>query len=184
VGGEASESSQGWESADVPALSTVARGVSAGGAAWTIEAGGTRDECLTFLDVELADGTLLGGGGLGGPALYSDRMTNISWHRAEPDFAYVVGRVHPTVSLVRLTLSGPGSPTIDVAPTGDSARFGVRYVAAVLPSDTPLMAIRAFDDAGRLLDEQSDERQAGLLDRPPGDDDQPPTSGHDSGWRP
>ena len=153
------------DAAGVPPLVTVSRGESAGGAQWTIRVGGTRADCLTLMEIEFADGRRGAGGGLGGPALATDRLMNVSWHRSDSGVTFVVGRVHPSVVRVRVHLTDAGLSAIDLVPAGDPNLFGVRFVGTVLPPAARPVAIRALDGSGEPVDGDDLSGQNGVLDR-------------------
>ncbi len=150
----------------LPPLVTAARGESAGGARWTISVGGTREDCLTLMEIEFADGRRGAGGGLGGPTLVLDRLTNMSWHWSDSGLTFVVGRVHPSVARVRLHLDGAEVSTVDLEPAGDPAMFGVRFVGTVLPPATRPVASWALDGSGEPVEREDLGGQAAMLDRP------------------
>jgi hypothetical protein len=166
----------------MPALTTVGQGESVDGDRWTIEAGGTRAQCLTVLLIDLPDGRSAGGG-LGGPTLPAGRLMNMSWHRSDSGHTYVVGPVHPSVARVRVDLDGAGQAGLDLDPTGDPARFGVRFVGAVLPRSTRAAVSWALDGAGEPLERDDHAPQAAILDRP-ASSGHPSDGGRGGGWRP
>ena len=139
-------------------LTVVAEGRSAG-LKWIIRAGGTRDDCTTVLNIELPDGSSVGGGGFGGPALHIGRLTNMSVHRVHPQIHCLVGRVHPSVALVRLELTGVQPTMLDLSPVGEHHEFGVLFVAGILPTTADLVNITAWDSDGKRLEDE-DTRQA------------------------
>jgi hypothetical protein len=131
-------------------LTEVASGHTDDGRAWVIEAGGSSSECWTFMRIRRPDGRWTPGGGLGGVAIGAGRSMNLSTHREDDDLAYVVGRVHPRVSLVRLRLAT--GEVLDVRPSGVAPDLGVRFVGLVLPERAVVTAAEALDDSGRMLE--------------------------------
>ncbi len=142
------------DGADFPPLVTAAAGRSAGGAQWTINVGGTRADCLTVMEIEFTDGRPGAGGGLGGPALTTGRLMNMSWHRSDSGVAFVVGRVHPSISRVRVQLIDAEPSAIDLEPAGDPTLFGVRFVGAVLPPAARPIASWALNGSGEPVDRE------------------------------
>lgn len=139
-----------------PPRSDVAQGRSEHGERWTVRVGGTRDHCYTFLHIELPDGQQSGGGGMNGPALPPRGFINFSVHssgQSGASVSYMVGRVHPAVRRVHLEFAGD-VPGLDLDPVGESAEFGVSFVAAVLPRSADLASVAVFDHRGELLDRQ------------------------------
>jgi hypothetical protein len=139
-----------------PPLSPVAHGTSDHGERWTIEVGGTRDNCYTFMNIELPDGRQAGGGGMGGPVLPAGGFMNCSVHwsdRSGVSVSYVVGRVHPAVRRLYLEFAGD-APGIDLEPVGESAQLGVAFVAAILPRSADLIGMSAWDEQGERLEQQ------------------------------
>jgi len=170
-----------------PPLATIAQGISDAGEHWAIKVGGTRDDCYTFMDIELPDGQQAGGGGMGGQALLPGRFLNCSvhwWDGSGVSVGYVVGRLHPEVRRVCLEYAG-GVPGLDLEPVGESAELGVSFVGAVLPRSVNLVRISAWDGQGELLDQEGTSHYGATLqagDR--GSASPNPTAGEDSGWRP
>jgi hypothetical protein len=123
-----------------PHLATVAQGISVNGGKWTVEAGGTREACWTFMDIELPDGRQVGGGGLGGPALPADQLVNLSLHQSGTEVRYIVGRVHPTVKRLHLEFADNPASGLDLAPVGESSDLGVAFIAYVLPPANPIQS--------------------------------------------
>lgn len=182
-------SSEWDEIPPAPPLATVAAGVSAQGERWTVTAGGTRERCFTFMDIELPDGQATGGGGLAGPVLPPGGFMNCSVHWADCGGArvrYLVGRVHPSVKRVHLDLADGDTSGLDLKPVGESAEFGVSFVAAVLPRSGDLTGISVWDGAGHRIDRQ--DIRPGLPSeggRPsPGSGASGAPGGDHSGWRP
>jgi hypothetical protein len=168
-----------------PPLAAVAYGTSVDGKRWTVRAGGSPEQCWTFMYIELPGGRIVGGGGLGGPALPAGRLMNCSFHTEETGVRYVVGRVDPKVARVHLQFSGGDQPRMDLHPAGESAELGVSFVAAILPHSADLAGISAWDAHGNRADQQGTAHYASMLgegqaDRAPGG---PPAS-QGSGWRP
>jgi hypothetical protein len=144
-----------------PPLATVADGVSPEGARWTVRAGGTRADCYTVMDIELPGGRTTGGGGMGGPVLPPGGFMNYSVHwsdRSGTDVRYLVGRVHPSVRRVHLDLAGGQTSGLDLEPVGESAEFGVSFVATILPPAGQVAGISAWDGQGRCVDRQGTVR--------------------------
>lgn len=133
----------------------MAHGITAGGETgeWEIRVGGTREQCLTFLNIVLPDGREAGGGGLGGSALPPGDPMVLSVHRSDPDLHYLVGRVDLAVERVHLDFS-QGYHGLDLRPVGASPEFGVAFVAAILPSSTDLVNATAWDKTGNYLGAQ------------------------------
>jgi hypothetical protein len=153
------------DGADLPPLVTAAAGRSAAGDRWAIKVGGTRADCLTLMEIEFADGHPGVGGGLGGPALTTGRLMNMSWHRSDSGVAFVVGRVHPSIARVHVQLSDAESSAIDLEPAGDPTLFGVRFVGAVLPPAARPFAIWASNGSGESVDREDLGRQDVALGR-------------------
>lgn len=153
------------DGAGMPPLVTAAEGQSAGGARWTIKVGGTRADCLTLMEIEFADRQPGAGGGLGGPALPTGRVMNMSWHRSDFGVAFVVGRVDPSVARVRVQLTGVAPSAVDLEPAGDPALFGVRFVGAVLPAEARPVAICALNGSGEPVDREDLGGHAAALGR-------------------
>jgi hypothetical protein len=168
-----------------PPLTTVAQGTSAGGEHWTVKAGGTRQQCWTFMHIELPDGRTVGGGGLGGPALPAGRFQNCSFHTAETGIHYVVGRVDPVVARIRLEFAGSDLSEMDLDPVGGSAELGVSFIAAVLPRSAELVGISAWDAQGNRADQQGTAHYGTLLEEGQADHgSSDPAARQDSGWHP
>jgi hypothetical protein len=138
----------------VPHLSTVAQGVSDGGERWTVQAGGTRAQCWTFMEIELPDGRRVGGGGFAGPALPVGRHLNCSVHRSGTDIHYIVGRIHPAVKRLHLEFANHATK-LDLRPVGKLVELDIAFVAEILPVSAELINISAWDESGRRVDEQS-----------------------------
>lgn len=170
-----------------PPLHTAARGTSSHGERWTIEVGGTRENCYTFMNLELPDGQQTGGGGMGGPALPEGGFINCSVHwsdRSGAPLGYVVGRVHPAVRRVRLEFAG-GEPALDLEPVSESAELGVSFVAAVLPQSADLVSISAWNGQGERLEQEGTSHHTEMLRAGTrGSGSVNPATGDHSGWRP
>jgi hypothetical protein len=165
-----------------PHLAVAAHGLSRQGARWTVKVGGTRSECWTIMEIEFPDGQKAGGGGMGGPALPAGHMVNCSVH-TEDGLHYVVGRVHPAVRRVRLEFAGDPARRLDLEPTGESAYFGVAFIAAVLPYPSDLISISVWDESGHCMEHQNTEHYSAM----PRQDDRPrpwAPGGEGHGWRP
>jgi hypothetical protein len=145
-----------------PPLTIAAQGMSVHGERWTVKVGGTREHCYTFMFIELPDGSKRGGGGAGGAVLPPGRLMNCSVHWSGTDLHYVVGRVHPTVKRVRLEFANSRTSGLDLEPVGESAEFGVAFIAEVLPSSLELVDISAWDEEGRCIDRQSTSHYSAL----------------------
>lgn len=147
-----------------PPLATVAHGTSAGGEHWTVKAGGSPEQCWTFMDIELPDGRTVGGG-LAGPALPPNRFINCSFHiEAEAGIRHIVGRVDRRVTRVRLQLAGSELSRMDLEPVSESAELGVSFIAAVLPRSAELISISAWDAQGNRIDQQDTGHYRTLLE--------------------
>ena len=149
--------------------------------------GGTRDNCYTFMNIELPDGRQAGGGGMGGPVLPTGGFINCSVHWSDPSgtsVSYVVGRVHPAVRRLHLEFAGDSSG-LDLEPVGEFAELGVSFVAAILPQSADLTGMSAWDEQGERLEQQRTTQDREMLQagrRAPESADLE-TSEH-SGWRP
>lgn len=166
-----------------PQLMAVAHGLSPQGERWTVKVGGTRSQCWTTMEIELPDGRKSGGGGMGGPALPADHMMSCSVHSYD-GLHYLVGRVHPMVKRVRLEFANGDRPRrLDLEPAGESAYFGVAFIAAVLSGPYDLINISAWDETGHCIEHQNTEHYGAMLRQNDGPRDRDQGS-EASGWRP
>ncbi len=173
------------ETPPAPPLATVAQGVSVRGERWEVKARGTREDCYTFMYIELPDGRKTGGGGLGGPALWPGKLLNCSVHWSGTDVHYIVGRVHPTVKRLNLEFASNCPGGIDLEPVGESAKFGVAFVAEVLPVSLELVNISAWDEEGRCIDQRDTAHYTRLISRGrPDPADNRSAGSENSGWYP
>lgn len=134
-----------------PPLNPMGHGTGPGGERFTITAGGTRAECWTFMDIELPDGRQAGGGGMGGPALPPGRRMNTSEHWAD-GLHYLVARVDPAVTRLRLEFAGGPSAVVDITPCGTSAELGLAFAGALIPPGRDVADLSAWDADGQCVD--------------------------------
>lgn len=125
----------------------LASGTFAGGFSWRLRGSGDAGELTTLLDITTADGAQVGGGGLGGPALYPNDPVNVSVHRSDSGPTYLVGRAAHDVRKLRLTLES-GEETF-VLPVAQSATL--TFFAAIMPA--PVLTIAGLDADGRAMSE-------------------------------
>jgi hypothetical protein len=145
-------------------LPVVASGSGDDGARWAVRAGGTADDFMTALFIELPNGERAGGGGHGGPVLEPGRRMSISVHRG-PGVQYIVGRVDARVTRLHLELAGSGSPALDIAPEGHFPDLDVRFVAAALPPVVDLVSVTALDGDGQPVEDVNTARYRDWLTR-------------------
>ncbi|MGH3175621.1 MAG: hypothetical protein ACRDPF_17370 [Streptosporangiaceae bacterium] len=137
------------------------------------------------MDIELPDGRIVGGGGLGGPALPVGRLMNCSFHTEQTGLRYIVGRIDRKVTRVRLNFARSNPPGTDLDPVGESAELGVSFIAAILPHSAELVSMSAWDAQGNRADQQGTSHYRVLLEEGQASHAADgPAANQDSGWHP
>jgi hypothetical protein len=130
-------------------LTVVAEGDAPGGERWYLKAGGSAYDYYTLLETVHPDGRR-DEGGMGGPALYPDRLLNVYTGRADPGLLRVIVRADPRVRQLRFR-SEVGERCDMLAPNVDDAAMGVSLFAVLLPWETGLVSLQGLDADGQVV---------------------------------
>lgn len=144
-----------------PDLAVLAEGDLPTGQHWILKAGGTRDDCYTFLETIHPDGHR-DEGGMGGPPLSPGSLMNTYTGGSDRGLRRVLVRADPRVARVRVKLAS--GELLDLAQLATRADLGVSFFAALLPLTQGLVSVTAIGADGQVLEPQD-------------------LSGHEEAWR-
>lgn len=132
-------------------MAVVASGRTVEADSWQLDVSADEQtgELSTMVNVQLADGRRLWGGGCGGPPVYPGKRINTYDGADDIGPRTFIARVTSDVRAVVVTLSDGTREDLVVHPVGNSARSGVAVL--VYPRDLDIHRVDLFGRSGHTL---------------------------------
>jgi hypothetical protein len=133
-------------------VTVIATGRTLEGDSWQLDVstGSEPGELSTMVNVQLADGRSLWGGGCGGPAVYPGRRVSTYWGADDHGPRTLIARVTPDVRAVVVAMSD--GTREDLILHGDVDALGARVAVLVYARGLDVHRVDLFGSSGEPLD--------------------------------